>query len=57
MKNYLELKRFKIKNTDNLCLARAIVVAVAKLENDPKYQSVINGDRGRETSLQKRRAV
>ena len=25
-----------IKNNDNLCLARALVVAIAKIENDPK---------------------
>ena len=26
-----------IRNNDNLCLARALVVAVAKIENDPRY--------------------
>ena len=26
-----------IKNNDNLCLARALVVAIAKIENDPSY--------------------
>ena len=27
-----------IKNNDNLCLARALVVAIAKIEKDPKYK-------------------
>ena len=29
-----------IENNDNLCLARALVVAVAKIENDPKYKTL-----------------
>ena len=28
-----------INNDDNLCLARALVVAVARIENDPKYKT------------------
>ena len=31
-----------IKNNDNLCLARALVVAIAKIENDPKYKTLID---------------
>ena len=31
-----------IKNSDNLCLARALVVAVAKIEKDPKYKLLID---------------
>ena len=29
-----------IKNNDNLCLARALVVAIAKIENDPNYKDL-----------------
>ena len=29
-----------IKNEDNLCLARALVVAVARIEKDPKYKTL-----------------
>ena len=31
-----------IKNNDNLCLARALVVAVAKIENAPNYRTLIH---------------
>ena len=31
-----------INNNDNLCLARALVVAVARIENDPKYHQIRN---------------
>ena len=31
-----------IKNNDNLCLARALVVAVAKIENAPNYRYLIH---------------
>ena len=34
-----------IKNNDNLCLARALVVAVAKIEKDPKYMYLIDSRR------------
>ena len=34
-----------IKNNDNLCLARALVVAVAKVENAPNYKNLIRSDR------------
>lgn len=49
-----------IKNKDELCLARALVVAMAKLhEKNPifQYSSVKNGDQGRGTSIQKRLAI
>ena len=44
IREYLKKKRsvITINNTDNLCLARALVVAVAKIENDPKYRSIIS---------------
>ena len=31
-----------IKNNDNLCLASALVVAIARIEKDPKYKILIN---------------
>ena len=41
---YLNKKRclIQIKNNDELCCARAIVVAKAKLDNDPQYTSIVN---------------
>ena len=33
----------EIKNTDNLCLARAIVVCMAKLDNSPDYDAIRRG--------------
>src|SRR3569832_966822 len=36
-----------IKNNDNLCLARAIVVAIARIEKDPKWNSIRQGDKNR----------
>ena len=34
-----------INNNDNLCLARALVVAVAKIEKDPKYKTLVDSRR------------
>ena len=31
-----------VNNNDSLCLARALVVAVARIENDPKYHQIRN---------------
>ena len=44
IREYLKKKRsvITINNTDNLCLARSLVVAIAKIENDPKYRSIIS---------------
>ena len=44
-KNDLWKKRsiVTIKNTDQLCLARSIVVARAKLQNHPKYTEIMKG--------------
>ena len=33
-------------NNDNLCLARALVVAVARIEKDPKFKTLINSRKG-----------
>ena len=42
--DYLDQKNsvVRIKNKDDLCLARALVVARAKRENDPKYRYIID---------------
>ena len=42
IREYLKKKGsiISINNTDNLCLARALVVAVARIENDPKYNQI-----------------
>ena len=44
IREYLKKKKsiITINNTDNLCLARALVVVIAKIENDPKYRSIIS---------------
>ena len=38
----------KIKNTDNLCCARAIVTAKAKLDKDPQYNNIRQGRKKQE---------
>ena len=47
IREYLKKKGsiITINNNDNLCLARALVVAVAKIENDPKYQQIKRSNR------------
>ena len=35
----------RIRNKDDLCLARALVVARAKKDNDPRYNQIRNSDR------------
>ena len=44
IREYLKKKKsiIPINNTDNLCLARALVVAIARIENDPKYRAIIS---------------
>ena len=34
-----------IQNNDDLCLARALVVAIAKIEKDPKYKQLANSEK------------
>ena len=43
---YLTNKRsiVRIQNTDGICLARALVVAIAKLENDQQYKTITNSN-------------
>ena len=44
IREYLQKKGsvVTIKNNDNLCLARALVVAIAKIEKDPNYKNLID---------------
>ena len=51
---FLHKKRavITIQNNDNLCLARALVTAIAKIEKDPSYKSLVK-PRGR---VQERKA-
>ena len=61
IREYLKKKKsiITINNTDNLCLARALVVAIARIENDPKYDQLRKSDREiqRERALQLHRAA
>ena len=43
IKDFLHKKKsvITIQNNDNLCLARALVVAIAKIEKDPKYKDLM----------------
>ena len=54
IEEFLHKKRsvITIQNNDNLCLARALVTAIAKIEKDPRYKTLKN-PRGR---LQERKA-
>ena len=47
IREYLHKKKtvITIKNNDDLCLARALVVAVAKIENAPNYRTLIRSDK------------
>ena len=44
IREYLQKKGsvITINNNDNLCLARALVVAVAKIKKDPKYKTLVD---------------
>ena len=41
----------RIQNTDEICLARALVVAIAKIENDSRYYHIINHKRPLQTRV------
>ena len=41
----------RIKNKDELCLARALVVAKAKIDNNSQYKNIIKADRPQQTQL------
>ena len=47
IKEFLHKKRsvITIKNNDDLCLARALVVAIAKIEKDPVYKHLMNPEK------------
>ena len=55
IREYLKKKKsiISINNKDNLCLARALVVAIARIENDPKYDQIRKSDR----NIQRERAL
>ena len=59
--DYLDLKNsvVRIKNNDDLCLARALVVGIAKVDKDPKYKQIKRSDRPvqREKALALHRAA
>ena len=54
LEKYLEKKRcvIRIQNNDDLCLARALVVTIAKLENASDYKMIVNPRK----TLQKQKA-
>ena len=48
IRDYLKKKRSVIRiinNKDNLCLARALVVSIARIEKDPRYNHIIDSSR------------
>ena len=55
IREYLKGKKsiITINNNDNLCLARALVVGVARIEKDPKYEQI----RKPESTIQLQRAM
>ena len=59
--DYLDLKNsvVRIKNNDDLCLARALVVGIAKVDKDPKYKQIKRSNRPvqREKALALHRAA
>ena len=54
IRDYLKKKGsvITINNKDDLCLARALVVSIARIEKDPRYKHIINSSR----PLQRERA-
>ena len=55
IRDHLKQKKsiVRINNTDDLCLARALAVAIARIENDPKYNQICKSDR----PVQRQRAL
>ena len=53
IREYLKKKKsiISINNTDNLCLAHALAVSIARIEKDPKYNQIINS--GKNIQLQR----
>ena len=54
IREYLNNKKsiVRINNTDDLCLARALAVSIARIEKDPKYDQIRHSNR----SVQRERA-
>ena len=54
IRDYLKKKKcvIPINNKDNLCLARALVVSIARIEKDPRYKRIIEPG----NSIQRERA-
>ena len=54
IRDYLKQKNsiVRINNTDDLCLARALAVSIARIEKDPKYDQIRHSNR----SVQRERA-
>ena len=54
IRDYLKKKKsvIPINNKDDLCLARALVVSIARIENDPRYARITRPD----SSVQRERA-
>ena len=53
LEKHLEKKRsiVRIRNDDDLCMARALIVAKAKLDNDPRYKYVADHRKPMQTHL------
>ena len=53
LEKHLEKKRsvIRIQNNDELCMARALVVAKAKLDTNPQYKSIVDHRRPMQTRL------
>ena len=47
IRDYLKKKKsiIPINNKDDLCLARALAVSIARIENDPRYAQIARSDR------------
>ena len=47
IRDYLKKKKsvIAINNMDNLCLARALVVSIARIEKDPRYKHIMESSR------------
>ena len=47
IRDHLKTKKsiIRINNTDDFCLARALAVSIARIENDPRYEQIKRTDR------------
>ena len=53
LEKHLTVKRaiVRIQNTDEICLARALVVSFAKIENNDRYKSIVDHRRPLQTRI------